>query len=215
VPKDKRLQGELNSGKSLFLCCLIPLVRFHGEVQVSDGSAFNYQNCVGKSLNIFEEPRIGPSQVEHFKLIMEGAETTVKVKMTDDCPISRIPLFITTNLDLWHYAPQARDTLMARCYSYKVTRCDACDAQLKAKINSAMWFVLLRDWLSPVTRERTAHLCASLRKYQGQKRKAEEPAAETVTKRPCSPVVTGTPVCTTLTERDIPWKDQVKAAGKS
>ena len=67
------LEGPRNAGKSLLLRSFSLIPRFVGEVVLSEGSAFNWQNCTNKSLNLFEEPRIGPATVQHFKLIAKGA----------------------------------------------------------------------------------------------------------------------------------------------
>ena len=69
------LEGPCNAGKSLLIWSIAQISRFVGEVVLSEGSSFNWQNCCNNSLNIFEEPRIGPATVKHFKLIAEGAST--------------------------------------------------------------------------------------------------------------------------------------------
>ena len=108
---------------------------------LSEGSAFNWQNCTNKSLNLFEEPRIGPATVEHFKLIAEGASSSVKVKMTDDEPMDRTPLLISTNRPLWSNVQREHSTVKARCYIFKFDT----NPELKyvtRNLNPLMWFKL-------------------------------------------------------------------------
>ena len=107
------LYGPSNTGKSCFIRPFMSLYRF-GEI--TNSNSFMYQNCIDKDLILWEEPLIGNSELEKFKLVSEGSPTEVSIKFRAPEKLERTPLLITTNHHIWRFCSSEESALRNRCY---------------------------------------------------------------------------------------------------
>jgi len=107
------LYGPSNTGKSCFIRPFTSLYRF-GEI--TNSNSFMYQNCIDKDLILWEEPLIGNSELEKFKLVSEGSPTEVSIKFRAPEKLERTPLLITTNHHIWRFCSNEESALRNRCY---------------------------------------------------------------------------------------------------
>lgn len=117
IMKHNRLAliGESNAGKSLIIRSLTePLM---AVAQLSQGTGYNFifQEMAVKRGCVWEEPMIAMDQVETFKLLLEGAKTTVHQKCKPDVIIERTPMFFTSNHELWRLCPIEEKPIRNRC----------------------------------------------------------------------------------------------------
>ena len=84
--------------------------------EITNSNSFMYQNCIDKDLILWEEPLIGNSELEKFKLVSEGSPTEVSIKFRAPEKLERTPLLITTNHHIWRFCSNEESALRNRCY---------------------------------------------------------------------------------------------------
>lgn len=97
------LQGNTNTGKSMFLNLILHNYKYTTITREGDRSNFHLDQLPKASTIVFEEPIIDNTNVGTWKLLMEGAQIMTDMKHANKEYVDRIPIFITTNYDLWHY----------------------------------------------------------------------------------------------------------------
>nr|WAX26051.1 MAG: nonstructural protein [Army ant associated chapparvovirus 1] len=112
------LYGISDSGKSTFIRGLCELFSVG---QVVNGGNFQFSDCAGKEIILWEEPLITSEISETCKLIFEGYPTTVAIKWKDPKTLTRTPVLITTNRRIWHYCSHNKDPLQNRIYEFDFT----------------------------------------------------------------------------------------------
>jgi len=80
---------------------------------------FMYQNCTDKEFLLWEEPLIGNSELEKFKLVSEGTPTDVAIKFKEPARLQRTPLMITTSHHIWRFCRSERDAFENRTFIYQ------------------------------------------------------------------------------------------------
>lgn len=110
------LLGPSNTGKSSF-------VKGFGQIcpggECINGQSFNYEGLLGMYWGKWEEPLIGPEQVEKFKQIAEGMDTHIPVKYKKPQLLPRTPILMTTNSPPWRWCKEERFTLQNRMHIFK------------------------------------------------------------------------------------------------
>lgn len=86
-----------------------------GAVDNDVRNSFKFEALANKRIAYWDEPMIVPDNIEQVKLITGGELCACNVKHQSGIMIEPIPMLITTNNDLWHHAPQAKEALQARC----------------------------------------------------------------------------------------------------
>jgi len=89
---------------------------FFGEVRAGDSNIFMWQDCLDTALLFIDEIMVTDKIVEQCKLIFEGAETYVHVKMKGDALLPRTPVLITCNSPIWKWCMQEKEALKVRMF---------------------------------------------------------------------------------------------------
>jgi len=139
------LQGAPNAGKSWILRSLVPLFMFFGEVRAGDSYNFMWQDCLDSAPLFIEEIMVTDKIVEQCKLIFEGADTYVHVKMKGDALLSRTPVLITCNSPIWKWCMQEKEALKVRMY---VRYCKTMPwlKHFKKRLDPLTWAELFREY---------------------------------------------------------------------
>lgn len=66
-----------------------------------DRSSFHFDELPNATCIIFEEPKIENKTVGSWTILMEGNTLQTDIKHSDKEEIGRLPIYITTNSDLW------------------------------------------------------------------------------------------------------------------
>jgi hypothetical protein len=86
-----------------------------------DRSNFHLDQLPSSSAVIFEEPIIDQTTVGNWKLLLEGSPIPTDMKHSDKEIIHRIPIFITTNQDIWSWiSPDDIAPIKQRITIYKL-----------------------------------------------------------------------------------------------
>lgn len=151
------LEGPTGSGKSLTLNGILSKLNTAIMTRSGDATQFYYQNLLGKTYAMFEEPRIGIQRVDDYKLLLEGATMEIDVKHNEPEKLERIPIFISTNkpIDFWVDVKDGA-ALRNRCKTFKLTK------EIKGMANSYTSQSLLDP---PPGRITPADFLAILKKY--------------------------------------------------
>ena len=116
------LKGPTGTGKTLTLSTLLNKLNTGTITRGADNNQFHLQNLLSRNFALFEEPRIGPSTVDEYKLLLEGSQFEINVKNSDMQLIPRIPIFISTNRDIEYWVPPADgEALQSRCKTFILT----------------------------------------------------------------------------------------------
>jgi hypothetical protein len=97
------LKGPTNTGKSMLFQLLLEPMQPTTISHEKDRSSFHLDQLPNSTSIIFEEPVIENTTVGSWKLLMEGNTLQTDMKHSDKEDISRLPIFITTNIDLWSW----------------------------------------------------------------------------------------------------------------
>jgi len=90
------LEGYTNAGKSLIIENLISVCRPEQIPRDRDNSSFHLDQLPSASCALFEEPKITPTKVGTWKLLLEGTMVKTDIQHKDKEGIKRIPIWITT-----------------------------------------------------------------------------------------------------------------------
>jgi len=104
--------GKSNAGKSLIVNAILRPFSKAFITRSGDATQFHLQNLLNKTIGIFEEPKISPTTVDDFKLLLGGEEMEISVKNQDHELLPRIPIFITTNNVLTQWVGQQDATAL-------------------------------------------------------------------------------------------------------
>jgi hypothetical protein len=97
------LRGQTNTGKSLLLSLLLEDTKPTRISREKDRSNFHLDQLPNSTAVIFEEPIIDQTTIGTWKLLLEGSPIPTDMKHTDKELIHRLPIFITTNHQLWNW----------------------------------------------------------------------------------------------------------------
>jgi hypothetical protein len=106
-------QGDTNTGKSLLLSLVLEDVQPTRIAREKDESNFHLDQLPNASIVVFEKPIIDQTTVGTWKLLMEGSPVPTDMKHSDKETIQRLPIFISTNHDIWTWVTPA-DHIMCR-----------------------------------------------------------------------------------------------------
>ncbi|KAJ8891357.1 hypothetical protein PR048_010873 [Dryococelus australis] len=93
--------GPTNTGKSMIVRLLTEPLNPTLISRERDRSSFHLDQLPNATSVLFEEPCIDNTSVGNWKLLLEGTKTNTDMKHQDKEIIERIPIFITTNQELW------------------------------------------------------------------------------------------------------------------
>lgn len=117
------LKGQTNTGKSMLFQLLLQPMLPTTISRDKDRSSFHLDQLPNSTSIIFEEPIIENTSVGSWKLLMEGNTLQTDMKHSDKEDISRLPVFITTNNDLWMWTEECeREPLQQRYIQYNLTK---------------------------------------------------------------------------------------------
>jgi hypothetical protein len=117
------LKGPTNTGKSMLLQLLLQPMQPTTISRDKDRSSFHLDQLPNSTSIIFEEPIIENISVGSWKLPMEGNTLQTDMKHSDKEDITRLPVFITTNNDLWMWTEESeREPLQQRYIQFDLTK---------------------------------------------------------------------------------------------
>jgi len=114
--------GASNAGKTIVMSKpLRTLVKFPALIgNVQSTGQFTWQDCSNVRAIFIDEGMFAPEQLEKFKSIAGGDETTVDVKHQSCVVIPRTPVIVTSNYDPWRMQMNERTALMNRMFYHNV-----------------------------------------------------------------------------------------------
>lgn len=110
------LQGPSNTGKSSFIRPLLELFRWG---QILQAHQFMFQNCICKEIVVWEEPLISKDFADKCKLLFEGSTQMVEIKSRAPQMLTRVPIVITTNSNIWRHCSNEQTAFMNRIFYYE------------------------------------------------------------------------------------------------
>jgi phage/plasmid-associated DNA primase len=117
------LKGPTNTGKSMLLQLLLHPMQPTTISRDKDRSSFHLDQLHNSTSIIFEEPTIENTSVGSWKLLMEGNTLQTDMKHSDKEDITRLPVVITTNNDLWMWTEECeREPLQQRYIQFDLTK---------------------------------------------------------------------------------------------
>lgn len=138
------LVGEASSGKSYIIRSLLPYYTYWGESHGENNNVtFMWQGLIDCSIGIMEECLITQAMADHAKLILEGAQTMVKVKCKQDQVLAPLPILITSNQDPWMNCSSHKQALMDRMYYYRTRSMPELKA-IKKALHPNIWYDLFK-----------------------------------------------------------------------
>lgn len=91
------LQGGSNTGKSLIAKLIVGGYNVGTVARTSESNNFIFQNLLGKTVGLMEEPFITKITVNDFKQLLGGERMEIGVKHRDREWLDRVPIICTTN----------------------------------------------------------------------------------------------------------------------
>jgi hypothetical protein len=117
------LKGPTNTGKSMLFKLLLQPMQPTTISREKYRSSFHLDQLPNSTSIIFEEPIIENTTVGSWKLLMEGNTLQTDLKYSDKEDITRLPIFITTNTDLWSWTEDCeREPLQQRFLQFDLTK---------------------------------------------------------------------------------------------
>lgn len=141
-----RLVGVPNSGKTLIANCLVdPFICCYMNNHGSENEFF-LSNMLNKSIILCEELYITTATAEDFKSILGGQNIDVAKKHCEKQLLSRTPVIITSNYDLFgrgHLPPLDENALQLRCKNYDFIS----PYKPKIRLTSSQFYLFLAHYL--------------------------------------------------------------------
>lgn len=116
------LQGLTNTGKSMIMGLLTEHLDSSTIHREKDKTSFHLDELPAATSVLFEEPIIDQTNVGTWKQLMEGATIYTDIKHSSKEPINRLPVFITTNHNLWMWCSNDADPIKERCFFHKLDK---------------------------------------------------------------------------------------------
>lgn len=91
-----------------------------------------------------EEPQIEPGKIEKFKVILEGGKFDTNVKFKNKAKVSGVPVIITTNEEIWRFAPAAAAPFASRIYRWDFK--NPISFKIPGPFHPKMWYNLGNDY---------------------------------------------------------------------
>lgn len=91
------LQGPSNTGKSLLAKLITGGYNIGTVARSTESNNFIFQNLLGKTVGLMEEPFITKMTVNDFKQLLGGERMEIGVKHRDREWLDRLPIICTTN----------------------------------------------------------------------------------------------------------------------
>lgn len=91
------LQGASNTGKSLLAKLIVGGYNVGTVARTTESNNFIFQNLLGKTVGLMEEPFITKMTVNDFKQLLGGERMEIGVKHRDREWLDRLPIICTTN----------------------------------------------------------------------------------------------------------------------
>lgn len=123
VPKKNTLYvlSPPNAGKNYFFdCCLHYCINFGQMGNFNRYCNFPMMECVDRRIILWNEPCMEPSAVETLKMILGGDTVNAKVKYQGDAVITRTPVIVLSNNDIFPNDSAFR----SRIFQYRWKACD-------------------------------------------------------------------------------------------
>jgi hypothetical protein len=102
------VKGPTNTGKSLLLFIPLEDTQPTGISREKDKFNFHLDQLPNSTSVIFEEPIIDQTPVGTWKLLFEGSPVPTDMEHTDKELIERLPIFISTNHNIWNWVTLMR-----------------------------------------------------------------------------------------------------------
>nr|DAC81433.1 TPA_asm: NS1 [Tasmanian devil feces monodnaparvovirus 2] len=138
-----KLIGPPSTGKTMIVNLIASKFLTHYCTMCGSKSDFYYDGMCNKSLIVVEEIFVIPQQADDFKSIMCGAPLSVNKKFHDKQSLSRTPMLITSNHNLFgrgHLAQADEQALNSRCYIFNFN--SAFHPQCSMTCEGLMYFLI-------------------------------------------------------------------------
>lgn len=128
-----------NAGKNFFFDSILHYYLNFGQIgNFNKYCSFPLMECVNRRIILWNEPSAEPSAFETLKCIFGGDTCNVKVKYQDDAVLSRTPVIILSNNDIF----PNDEAFRVRMFTYKWKACEWLRDH-KKKIHPLAWPHLL------------------------------------------------------------------------
>lgn len=115
------IQDSTNTGKPVILSLLTQHMDASTIHKEKDKTSFHLDELPSATSVLFEEPTIDQTNIGTWKQLMEGATIYTDIKHSNKEPIRRLPIFVTTNLNLWTWHYNDIDPIKERCIFHSLT----------------------------------------------------------------------------------------------
>lgn len=131
-----------NAGKNFFFDAVIHYFLNFGQLgNFNKYNSFPMQECVNKRIILWNEPVLEASAVETLKTIFGGDTANAKVKYQNDAIITRTPVIVLSNNDVF----PKDEAFRSRIISYEWRACDDLK-KLKKKPWPLAFYTLLEEY---------------------------------------------------------------------
>jgi hypothetical protein len=115
------INGPTNTGKTLLLSLLLADTKSTRISREKDKSNFHLDHLRNSTAVVFEEPIIDQT-IGTWKLLLEGSPIPTDMTHTDKELIQRLPIFISTNHDIWNWVGSEEiPPIQQRVFHYNIT----------------------------------------------------------------------------------------------
>lgn len=140
------LFGAVSAGKTLITKSLCKSVIFYfstGEYN-QRSSDFHFEDMLVARVASIEEPQIEAGKVDKFKVIMGGEEFDTSVKYKVKGKVSSVPVIISSNNEIYLYAPSARPAFEERWYRWDFNVNISDKVKITGCLHPKVWLELIK-----------------------------------------------------------------------
>lgn len=137
--------GKTSAGKTLIATSLeiSKIFSFNSGEYNSRTSDFHFEDMSTACICILNEPQIESGKVDKFKIILEGGAFDTNVKFKSKSRVEGVPCIVTTNHEIYRYAPEAAEPFEERLYRWKfTTKLSGCD--ITGGLHPKMWLKIIK-----------------------------------------------------------------------
>lgn len=139
--------GKTSAGKTLIATSLelSKVFSFNSGEYNSRTSDFHFEDMATACIAILNEPQIEAGKVDKFKIILEGGAFDTNVKFKSKSRVEGVPVIVTTNHEIWRYAPEAAEPFEERLYRWTFTK-KLSGIDISGGLHPKVWLKLIESY---------------------------------------------------------------------